>query len=65
MSIVEIIVMVMVVTILATITLAVLSYGMFRIREKRAPAPLLAEAPTGQVFFERVRLPTAMTDTEA
>jgi Tfp pilus assembly protein PilE len=58
MTVVEIIVLIMVVTILATITLAVLSYGVFRMREKRRPRPATLDiAPEGPRFFERVSLP--------
>jgi hypothetical protein len=54
MDFVQIIAVIMVVTILATITLAAVAYAAFRLRERRAPNLSLidAEAP---VFFERVR----------
>jgi Tfp pilus assembly protein PilE len=54
MDLVQFVVTVMVVTILATITLAAAAYAAFRLREKRSPgnSPLLADGP---VFFERVR----------
>lgn len=54
MSVLQVIVMVMVVTILATITLAAISYGAFKARERRLPAPGSAEEP-GPLYFERVR----------
>ncbi len=55
MNILMIIVLVMVVTILSTITLASVSYGAFRLRERRAPRPQGGEERPEQ-FFERVRL---------
>jgi Tfp pilus assembly protein PilE len=53
-DVIQIVVMVMVATIIATITLAAASYAAFRMRERRAPSAtfLQADAP---VFFERVR----------
>ena len=54
MDIIQIIVMVMVVTILATITLAAISYGAFKVRERRMPAP--AKRAEDEAFFERVRV---------
>jgi Tfp pilus assembly protein PilE len=65
MSVVEIIVLVMVVTILATITLAVLSYGVFRMRERRRPEPMSSALVTGPVFFERVRIPAPTPAAES
>jgi Tfp pilus assembly protein PilE len=55
MSILMLIVVVMVVTILSTITLASVSYGAFRMRERRAPRPQGTDDEPEQ-FFERVRL---------
>lgn len=52
------IVVVMVVTILATITLAAVSYGAFKVRERRAPRSEL-ENRNDPVFFERVRFVAA------
>lgn len=56
MSIISIAVMVVIVTIFATITLASLSYGAFKLRERRSPA--LSPEHSGPEFFERVRLST-------
>jgi hypothetical protein len=58
MDFVQIIAVIMVVTIVATITLASVAYAAFRLRARRAPdlSLLDADAP---LFFERVRfLPT-------
>lgn len=55
-NILEVIVLVMVVTIVVTITLAAMSYGAFRVRERRRPATA-EEEREGPMFFERVRLP--------
>jgi hypothetical protein len=55
MSTVTILVLAMVVTIFATITLASVSYGAFKLRERRAPRAALGPAEEVH-FFERVRL---------
>ncbi|HSM37491.1 MAG TPA: hypothetical protein VK837_13900 [Longimicrobiales bacterium] len=55
-NVLEVIVLVMVVTIVVTITLAAMSYGAFRVRERRRPAVAEVEQD-GPMFFERVRLP--------
>ena len=63
MNILQIIVMVMVVTILATITLAAVSYGAFKMRERRIPVSEPGPDP-GPLFFERVRFPSLSGATE-
>jgi Tfp pilus assembly protein PilE len=54
MGIIELIVMVMVITILATITLAAMSYAAFKVRERRAPSAGFGEHDE-TLYFERVR----------
>ncbi|MDB4898635.1 MAG: hypothetical protein JWN53_443 [Gemmatimonadetes bacterium] len=49
----------MILIIVATVTLAVLSYGVFKVRERRSPrsaGPVDSGAP---MFFERVRIAAA------
>jgi hypothetical protein len=53
-SIIRLIIFVMVGVIVATITLAAISYGAFRMRERRRPRALPAAGPEGLLFFERV-----------
>jgi len=66
MDMLQLIVMIMVGTILATIVLAVLSYGAFRIRERRMPVSDLESVTGGPAFFERVRfLPTRAAESES
>lgn len=64
MGIIELIVMVMVVTILATTTLAAVAYAAFRLRDRRAPA-LERHAADEPVFFERIRFAPAEEPVEA
>jgi hypothetical protein len=57
MSIVQLVIVGMILIIIATVTLAVLSYGAFKVRERRAPkrgdaGPNVTEL----MFFERVRV---------
>ena len=54
MDIVQLVVVGMVLTILATLVLATVSYGAFKVRERRAPG-LLEPAEAAPLFFERVR----------
>jgi hypothetical protein len=62
--ILRIVIMVMVAVILSTITLAVLSYGAFRMRERRRPGRQV-QGSSGHLFFERVHLvPTRSDQTE-
>lgn len=47
----------MILIIIATVTLAVLSYGAFKIRDRKAPQRANAAAAAGApMFFERVRI---------
>ncbi len=55
MDVIQLVVIAMVLTILATITLAAVSYGAFKVRERRSPGAVEAEGPSGPYFFERVR----------
>jgi hypothetical protein len=57
----RIVIMVMVAVILSTITLAVLSYGAFRMRERRRPDRQV-QGPAGHLFFERVHLVPTRSD---
>jgi heme/copper-type cytochrome/quinol oxidase subunit 2 len=55
-TIVQMLITGMILIIIATVTLAVLSYGAFKMRDRKAPrraAPTDAGAP---MFFERVRI---------
>lgn len=54
MDLMQFVVIIMVVTILATITLAAAAYAAFRLRERRSPRAATL-ALDGPVFFERVR----------
>jgi hypothetical protein len=59
MMIVQMLITGMILIIIATVTLAVLSYGAFKMRERKAPrrvGPADAGAP---MFFERVRITAA------
>lgn len=61
----ELIVFVMVVTIVATVTLAVISYGAFRAREKRQASPgPTREGNDRPHFFEKVHLPASPGTTK-
>jgi heme/copper-type cytochrome/quinol oxidase subunit 2 len=55
-TIVQMLITGMILIIIATVTLAVLSYGAFKIRDRKTPkraGPAAAGAP---MFFERVRI---------
>ena len=54
MDIVQLVVVGMVLTILATLVLATVSYGAFKVRERRVPGAARAAEAT-PLFFERVR----------
>ena len=54
MDIVQLVVVGMVLTILATLVLATVSYGAFKVRERRVPGSQ-QPADTAPLFFERVR----------
>jgi hypothetical protein len=49
----------MILIIVATVTLAVLSYGAFKVRERKTPGRLSARDPGATMFFERVRITSA------
>jgi hypothetical protein len=58
MTIVQMLITGMILIIIATVTLAVLSYGAFKVRDRKAPGnahggPRAVGAP---MFFERVRI---------
>ena len=55
MDIVQLVVVGMVLTILATLTLAMVSYGAFKVRERKAPGAHQEAAEAAPLFFERVR----------
>ncbi|HET6765000.1 MAG TPA: hypothetical protein VFH27_15050 [Longimicrobiaceae bacterium] len=56
MELIQLVVIAMVIVILATITLAAVSYGAFKVRERRVPDAARAEqGGGGPYFFERVR----------
>ncbi|HEY0971073.1 MAG TPA: hypothetical protein VGE02_08910 [Gemmatimonadales bacterium] len=59
MTIMQMLVTGMILIIIATVTLAVLSYGAFKVRERRAPRRAGAPASGAPLFFERVRLNSA------
>lgn len=57
MTIVQMLIVGMILIIIATVTLAVLSYGAFKVRERRSPRRFAgAEDAGAPMFFERVRL---------
>lgn len=55
MDIVQLVVIGMVLTILATVTLAAVSYGAFKMRERKKPGSTEPRESVGPLFFERVR----------
>lgn len=55
MDIVQLVVVGMVLTILATLVLATVSYGAFKVRERRVPGAARTAADAAPLFFERVR----------
>lgn len=54
MDIVQLVVVGMVLTILATVTLAAVSYGAFKVRERKSPAGKEKDSSEGPLFLERV-----------
>ena len=58
MTIMSMIIIGMIFIILATVTLAVLSYGAFKMRERRTPKKVGGSAAE-PMFFERVRIDPA------
>jgi hypothetical protein len=55
-NILQLVVVGMILIIIATVTLAVLSYAAFKVRERRAPVRNNDDRPDGPLFFERVRV---------
>ena len=55
MDIIQLVVVGMVLTILATITLAAVSYGAFKVRERKSPRGMEETDQIGPLFLERVR----------
>lgn len=64
MTIVQMVIVGMILIIVATVTLAVLSYGAFKVRERRAPGSGKHNqpAPDAPMFFERVRISAPTKD---
>jgi hypothetical protein len=60
MSVLQIIIIGMIVIIIATVTLAVLSYGAFKIRDRKSGRRELGADAAGPMFFERVRIAPAV-----
>ena len=57
MSILQMVIIGMIMIIIATVTLAILSYGAFKVRERRAPKKkAIAPDHSEPMFFERVRV---------
>jgi hypothetical protein len=60
MSVLQIIIIGMIVIIVATVTLAVLSYGAFKIRDRKSPRREAGTDAGAPMFFERVRIAPAI-----
>ena len=56
MNILQFVIIGMVLIIIATVTLAVLSYGAFKVRDRRSPGKSAHAPDDGPMFFERVRV---------
>lgn len=57
MSIIQMIIIGIIMIIIATVTLAILSYGAFKVRERKAPKRKAAGTDhAAPMFFERVRV---------
>ncbi len=61
MSIIEMLIVGMIIIIIATVTLAVLSYAAFKVRERRVPRSGGPQAAGAPMFFERVRISAPAT----
>ena len=60
MTIVQMLITGMILIIIATVTLAVLSYGAFKVRDRKAPGKQGGpREPGAAMFFERVRISSA------
>ena len=59
MTIIGMLITGMILIIIATMTLAVLSYGAFKIRERKAPKKTGQPDAGATMFFERVRIAAA------
>ena len=59
MTIVQMLITGMILIIIATVTLAVLSYGAFKVRDRKAPGQKSARDAGAPMFFERVRITSA------
>jgi hypothetical protein len=60
MTILQIIIIGMIVIIIATVTLALVSYGAFKIRDRRSTRHDEGPAADTPMFFERVRIAPAI-----
>jgi hypothetical protein len=60
MTVLQIIIIGMIVIIIATVTLAVLSYGAFKIRDRKSPRREGVADAGAPMFFERVRIAAAI-----
>lgn len=56
MTIVQMLITGMILIIIATVTLAVLSYAAFKVRERHAPQKIGQRDAGATMFFERVRI---------
>ena len=57
MTIMQLVIVGMILIIIATVTLAVLSYGAFKVRERKSPSRHPSAPQQGDpMFFERVRV---------
>jgi hypothetical protein len=59
MTMVQMLITGMILIIIATVTLAVLSYGAFKVRERKSPGRHGTRDAGGPMFFERVRITSA------
>jgi hypothetical protein len=59
MTIVQMLITGMILIIIATVTLAVLSYGAFKVRDRKQPGSSGVRDASAPMFFERVRIAPA------